>query len=66
MPGLSYPFVFSCDGGCGAEVKVTRAQVRDLFPNPDSLEAVDMALRHEHGWTKNQQGVFCPDCGPGE
>lgn len=63
MPGLSYPFVFECDG-CDAEATVTRAQARDLFPNPESLDAVDEVLIQEHGWTKDRRGVYCPDCDP--
>jgi len=64
MPGLSYPFVFKCDA-CSAEVTVTRAQARALFPNPDSLDAVDVVLEQEHGWTSDAWGVWCPDCEPG-
>lgn len=63
MPGLSYPFVFECDG-CEAEVTVTRAQARDLFPNPDSLDAVDEVLIQVHGWTKDVRGAYCPNCDP--
>jgi len=65
MPGLSYPFVFECDG-CGAEATVTRAEARDFFPNPDSLDAVDEVLIQKHGWTKDRRGAYCPDCNPPE
>jgi hypothetical protein len=64
MPGLTYPFVFECSG-CEAEVEVTRAEVTDLWPDPDSLEAVDVALKQEHGWTKDHRGAFCPQCDQG-
>ena len=65
VPGLFYPFVFTCES-CGTEVKVTRAEARDLSSNPDSLDAVDMALRQEHRWMKDRRGTYCPDCGPPE
>ena len=62
MPGLTYPFVFECDG-CGAEVEVTRSEATDLWTDPDSLNAVDVVLEQEHGWMKDRRGVYCPDCG---
>jgi hypothetical protein len=62
--GLSYPFHFACDA-CGAEVSVTRAEARDLWPDPDSHDAVEVALEQEHGWTNGAWGVWCPDCEPG-
>jgi hypothetical protein len=46
MPGLSYPFVFECEE-CDTETTVTRAEARDLYPNPDSLTAVDEVLQQE-------------------
>lgn len=63
MPGLSYPFFFSCSS-CGTRVEVTRSQALDLHPNPDSHNAVDMVLTQEHGWTKDHSMVYCPDCDP--
>ncbi len=61
MPGLSYPFVFECKK-CGAEATVTRTEARDLYPNPDSLTAVDEVLQQEKGWTNGERGAYCPDC----
>lgn len=63
MPGLSYPFAFKCDE-CGAEATVTRAEARNLHPNPDSLTAVDEVLQQKRGWTKGTWGAYCPDCEP--
>ncbi len=63
MPGLSYPFVFECNE-CGAETSVTRAEARDLYPNPDSLTAVDEVLQQEKGWTQRASAAYCPDCSP--
>ena len=63
MSGLSYPFVFECDE-CGAETSVTRAEARDLYPNPDSLTAVDEVLQQEKGWTQRASAAYCPDCSP--
>lgn len=51
MLGLTYPFVFGCDG-CDAEVEVTRNEATDLYPNPDSLDVLDVVLRQKHSWTK--------------
>jgi hypothetical protein len=64
MPGLSYPFVFECES-CDRETTVTRAEARDLYPNPDSLTAVDMVLEQEKGWTQGTSGAYCPDCTEG-
>ncbi len=61
MPGLSYPFVFECES-CDRETTVTRAEARDLYPNPDSLTAVDVVLEQEKGWTQGTSGAYCPDC----
>jgi len=58
---LSYPFVFSCHE-CEAETTVTRAEARDLYPNPDSLTAVDEVLEQEKGWTQETWRAYCPDC----
>jgi hypothetical protein len=63
MPGLSYPFVFECDK-CEAEATVTRAEAQDLYPNPDSLTAVDEALQQQKGWTNDERGAYCPECDP--
>jgi len=63
MAGLSYPFVFECEK-CGTETTVTRAEARDLYPNPDSLTAIDEVLQQEKGWTNDQRGAYCPDCQP--
>jgi Zn finger protein HypA/HybF involved in hydrogenase expression len=63
MSGLSYSFVFECEE-CGTEATVTRTEARDLYPNPDSLTAVDEALQQEKGWTKSTWGAYCPDCEP--
>lgn len=63
MAGLSYPFVFACKN-CGTEIEVTRAEARDLFPNPDSLDAVNEVLIQRHGWTKDRRGAYCTDCDP--
>jgi len=65
MAGLSYPFVFESDK-CEAEATVTRAEARDLYPNPDSLTAVDEVLQQEKGWTNGERGAYCPDCEPPE
>jgi hypothetical protein len=61
MAGLTYPFVFECEK-CGIEATVTRTQARDLYPNPDSITAVDVVLEQELGWTKDTRGAYCPDC----
>lgn len=63
MPGLSYPFFFSCES-CGERVKVTRQQARDLSPNPDSIDAVDAVLQKKHGWAKDHRGAYCPNGDP--
>jgi len=61
MPGLTYPFVFECEE-CGTEATVTRAEARDLYPNPDSLTAVDEVLGQKKGWTQSRAGAYCPGC----
>jgi hypothetical protein len=61
MPDLTYPFVFECES-CGTEATVTRAEARDLYPNPDSLTAVDEVLEQEKGWTQGSRGAYCPNC----
>jgi hypothetical protein len=48
MPGLTYPLAFKCEN-CGTETTVTRAEARDLYPNPDSLTAVDEVLQQQKG-----------------
>jgi hypothetical protein len=63
MPRLSHPFVFECEK-CSAEATVTRTEARDLYPNPDSLTAVDEVLHQEKGWTNDERGAYCPDCDP--
>ena len=62
MPGLSYPFVHECCG-CGNETTVTRDDARDLYPDPDSLNAVDVVLE-QRGWMRGEveEMLFCPDC----
>ncbi|MCS3613526.1 hypothetical protein GGP50_003300 [Salinibacter ruber] len=61
MPGLTYPFVFECEE-CSTEATVTRAEARDLYPNPDSLTAVDEVIEQKKGWTQGASGAYCPDC----
>lgn len=61
MPGLSYPFVFLCER-CGEETTVTRSEARDLYPNPDSLNAPDMVLE-QRGWVRQiDDTLLCSDC----
>ena len=64
MPGLTYPFIFECEE-CGTEATVTRAEARDLYPNPDSLTAVDEVLEQEKGWAQSRAGAYCPNCTEG-
>ena len=60
-PGLSYPFVYECSG-CGNETTVTRGDARGLYPDPDSLNAVDVVLE-QRGWMRMEEMLFCPECG---
>jgi len=52
MPGLSYPFVYECSG-CGNETTVTREDARGYYPDPDSLNAVDVVLE-QRGWMRGR------------
>lgn len=62
MPGLSYPFVFECSN-CDAETTVTREDARGLYPNADSVNALDVVLE-QRGWMRGEldRELFCPDC----
>lgn len=62
---VSHLFVFECEE-YATEATVTRAEARDLYPNPDSLTAVDEVLQQEKGWTNGERGAYCPDCEPPE
>jgi hypothetical protein len=66
MPGLSYPFVYECSG-CGNETTVTRDDARGLYPDPDSLNAVDVVLE-QRGWMRDEieELLFCPECAGGQ
>jgi len=65
MPGLSYPFVYECSG-CGNETTVTREDARGYYPDPDSLNAVDVVLK-QRGWMRGEgeDVLFCPKCTEG-
>ena len=62
MPGPDYPFDFVC-AGCGKEITVEQSDARDLAPNPDSTDAVEIVLE-QRGWLQNDIDgrLFCPDC----
>lgn len=65
MPDLSYPFSYECNA-CGSETTVTRTDVRDLHPNPESLDAVEDVLQ-KRGWMQLPIGrSYCPKCVPPE
>lgn len=65
MPRLDYPFVFECSN-CDVETTVTRQDARDLYPDPDSIDAVHMVLR-DRGWLRDEidRLIWCPDCAEG-
>ena len=64
MPGLTYPFVYE-RSNCGAGTTVTREDARGLYPDPDSLDAVEVVLE-QRGWSlESMHGPFCPDCADG-
>lgn len=65
MPGLSSPFVHECSG-CGNETTVTREDARGYYPDPDSLNAVDVVLE-QRGWMQGEveEMLLCPDCAGG-
>lgn len=43
MPGPSYPFVYKCSN-CDNKTTVTRTDAPNLYPNPDSINALDVVL----------------------
>lgn len=60
MPGLSYPFIFECPH-CDRETTVKRVDALSAYPDPNSLEAIDVVLA-SRGWVKCMGGRCCPDC----
>jgi len=64
MAGLDYPFHYVCSN-CDTETTITRADSRDVHPNPDSLIAHALVLR-ARGWMRDEIGglLWCPDCIP--
>jgi hypothetical protein len=62
MPGLTYPFAFTCVN-CDQKTVVERSDARGLSLNPDSLNAVSIVLQ-QRGWLQDEIDgrIFCPDC----
>ena len=62
MSDPSYPFVYECSN-CGDETTVTREDAHGFYPDPDSLNAVEVVLQ-ERGWMsgKAEDMLFCPNC----
>ena len=58
-------FVHECSG-CDREATITRTDARGLYPDPDSLNAVDVVLEQRgrmQGEVKEM--LLCPDCAGG-
>lgn len=62
MPHLSYPFLFECTN-CETETAVRRSEAQNLNHDPESMDAVLMAL-DDQGWLRDEeeQLLLCPAC----
>ena len=65
-PASRTPFVHECSS-CGSETTVTREDARGPYPDPNSLNAVDVVLE-QRGWMRGEveEVLLCPECAGGQ